>query len=399
MFLKKFKGATRTSLFIAALLASACSPVKFSVPQEDFSSQEPPSSSGTFRDVHLRSTLAPQDNKLDIILIVDDSNSMLPDNQKLAAHLAGFVTKLQSSNIDWQMCATVTRALPISATQSAWGASIYWQNSNIPSSDLGMVLKKGTANLSTIFAETINYINAGWLGSDDERAIKAAYQHAYNGDYRFQPNSGCYRPDSAIAYIIISDEDERSIGGDSTQQVYASELKALEEEDKPEVFVAFIRDTFGANRRFTVNSIIVKPEDSSCKESQDSGGVKSHYGFIYAELSKLTGGGIGSICATDYSTSLNLFLSRIQDSLRSVPLECQPYNGNINITVMPNMGPVKSRVEGLSLVFDTPIPAGHTIDVSYKCLDNGRSPASKGAPIAPSLSFWARLKAFFTNLF
>ncbi|MEK2644253.1 hypothetical protein [Bdellovibrio sp. BCCA] len=398
----------RASVLAMVLLLSACGPVKFSASSEEDVKVDPESTPTptptttpptSLRDVHYNNTVTATNNKLDIVLVVDDSNSMLPDNQKLAANLAGFVTKLQNSNIDWQMCATVTRELPITKDTTAWGASIYWQQSSTPSSSLGIVLKKGTANLSSIFTNTINYINAGWIGSDDERAIKAAYRHVYNGDLRYNPNSGCYRPDSAIAYIIISDEDERSIGGDASQQVYSGELKPLENEDKPDVFVNYVKDTFGATRRFTVNSIIVKPGDTSCKSAQDSGGYKSHYGFKYAELSNLTGGGVGSICDSDFSANMNLFFDRIQDSLSSVPLECAPYNGNLTVTITPTIGVVQSRIEGMNLVFDTPVPAGRTIDIQYQCADD-RAPSSvdKATPLKEE-GFFARIFAFFRNLF
>ncbi len=407
MILKTIKEIALISL-VPLLFLSACGPVKFSASSEgeveDLGTPTPtpspsPTATPSLRDVHYNKMVAPQSYKLDVILVVDDSNSMLPDNQKLAAKLAGFVSKLQSSNVDWQMCATVTRAIPVTSTQNAWGASIYWQtNAASPSTALGMVLKKGTANLSTIFAQTINYINAGWVGSDDERAIKAAYRHVYNGDLRYS-NNGCYRPDSAVAYIIISDEDERSIAGDASQQVYAGELKPLEEEDKGSVFVSFFRDTFGATRRFTVNSIIVKPGDSACKSSQDSGGAKSHYGFKYAELSNLTGGGIGSICDADFSTNMNLFFDRIQDSLSSVPLECAPYNGNITVAITPTAGAVQSRIEGMNLVFDTPIPSGRTIDLRYQCVDDGRSPSSVDGATPVEQGFFARIVSFIKGLF
>nr|WP_295905906.1 hypothetical protein [uncultured Bdellovibrio sp.] len=396
----------RASVLAMVLLLSACGPVKFSASSEEDVKVDPNSSPTptptttpptSLRDVHYNNTVTATNNKLDIVLVVDDSNSMLPDNQKLAANLAGFVTKLQNSNIDWQMCATVTRSLTMSDGSKAWGASIYWQSPS--NTSLGMVLKKGTANLSTIFTNTINYIGAGWAGSDDERAILAAYKHVWNGDPSYQPNNGCYRNDSAVAYIIISDEDERSIGGDASQQFYTGELKPLDNEDKPAVFVDFVKQILGATRRFTVNSIIVKPGDSSCKASQDSGGYQSHYGFKYAELSNLTGGGIGSICDSDYSSNMNLFFDRIQDSLSSVPLECAPYNGNLTVTITPTIGPVQSRIEGMNLVFDTPVPAGRTIDIQYQCADD-RSPSSveKATPLKEE-GFFARIFAFFRNLF
>lgn len=411
MCLKRYMGIGAVSFVLLSCL-SACGPVKFSASSEDVTQTGTPTPTPTItptpspsatpilRDVHYNKVVTPDSYKLDIVLIVDDSNSMLPDNRKLAANLSGFISKLDNSYLDWQMCATVTRAIPLADGREAWGASIYWQKSTSyqAPSEIGWILKKGTPNLSTVFSSTIEYIGAGWQNSDDERGIKAAWRHAYNGDLHYNPNSGCYRSDSAVAYIIISDEDERSIGGDASQQVYQGELKPLEDEDKPDVFVSAFKSTFGADRRFTVNSIIVKPGDSTCKASQDSGTAKSHYGFKYAELSNMTGGGVGSICENDFSQNLNLFFDRIQDSLSSIPLECAPYNGNITVTITPSIGTVQSRIVGQTLVFDTPVPAGKTIDLRYQCVDRGPSSLGQATP-ATELGFFARIVNFFKNLF
>jgi hypothetical protein len=302
------------------------------------------------------------------------------------------------------MCATVTRYIPITGNPQAWGASIYWQKGATapgaaPDTSLGMVLKKGTADVANVFSNTINYINAGWANSDDERGIKAAWRHVYNGDLRYNPNNGCYRADSAVAYIIISDEDERSIGGDASQQVYTGELKPLEDEDKPQVFVDAFKSTFGATRRFTVNSIIVKPGESNCKATQDAGSAKSHYGFKYAELSNLTGGGIGSICDTDYTANMDLFFGKIASSLSSVQLDCIPWNGVATVTVTPNdISGLTSSVSGASIVFNKPVTSGHTVDVRYQCMD--RAPSSEGAAtVMEQPGFFARVMNFFKNLF
>ncbi len=425
------KFAVQATAFLSLIVVTACMPVQFSAdkksevvtplsptdPSDPGDSRNPtnptpspsPSPSPTptvtptpsptpTRDVMKTTAVEAKSQKVDLILVVDDSNSMLADNQKLANKLASFVTTLQNSSIDWQMCATVTRALPITTTTSAWGASIYWQKNATASSSLGIVLKKDSGNLSDIFKYTINYINAGWVGSDDERGIKAAYHHAYNGDYHYSGSSGCYRRDAAIAYIIISDEDVRSIGGDASQQIYAGELKPLENEDQPQYFIDFIKSSFGANQRFTVNSIIVKPGDTACKASQDTGTAKSHYGFRYAELSTMTGGGIGSICDADFSANLNLFFQKITNSLSSIPLECVPI-GNVSVSVSPAVGAISTSISGMNLIFATPISEGHTVTVSYKCAGDSRSPSSVVNPSLDMPSFFLRIVSFIKGLF
>jgi hypothetical protein len=135
--------------------------------------------------------------------------------------------------------------------------------------------------------------------------------------------------------------------------------------------------------------------------AQDKGGSKSHYGVKYSELSNLTGGGIGSICDSDFSTSLNLFIDKIVDSLSSVALECAPV-GNIAVTINPAVSGLTTRVEGMSVIFNKAVPAGSKIDITYQCDEASRTPSSlKGAkPTAYNeLGFFAKIVHFFQNLF
>lgn len=391
--------STVAGMFCLSLLV-ACGPVKFSSDSASDNGGNIPTDVDPVaktRDVHYNSTVQDKSQKLDIILVVDDSNSMLSDNQKLASRLTPFVNRLKNS-VNWQMCVTTTRALSVNGNYT-WGASIFWQNYTAPAGTPGYILKPSTtSDLSTVFSSTINYIGAGWVNSDDERAIKSAYHHVYNGDYHYS-SSGCYRSDAAIAFIIISDEDERSIGGDASQKYYQSETLDLENEDKPQVFVDYVKQTFGNDKRFTVNSIIVKPGDNTCMATQDGEGSKSHFGARYAELSNLTGGGISSICEADFSTNLNMFYSQITNSLSSVPLECAPVDGNIAVVITPSAGSITSKVQGTSLVFSSPVPAGYTVDLKYKCLDS-RTPSSAGGPQAyENPGFFGRIAQFFKNLF
>lgn len=306
-------------------------------------------------------------NKLDILLVVDDSNSMLADNQRLASRLTGFVNDLSSSGFDWQMCVTLTRAQRISAADPNyyWGASYNWvgNTSNTPR----WILKSGTANINQIFMDTINQIGAGWQGTDDERAIKAAWWHLWNGEPGVSGTSGCYRADAGLAVLVLSDEDERSIGGDQTQAFYNDEKnKPLETDDLPQTYVNYVKQVFGANKRFSVNSIIVQPGDATCLASQDQEGSKAHYGTKYAELSNLTNGGLTSICAADYSTNLVYFKDAIVNTQASVPLQCTNPVGTVNYSVQPP-GTYTTNVDTGRLIFNPRVPAGSTIQLQYTC--------------------------------
>lgn len=108
------------------------------------------------------------------------------------------------------MCANITRAQDAYNNGVLyWGASQNWINYV---GTYKWVLNQGAADPYSIFTSTVNSIGAGWENTDDERAIKALYWNAEYADYNH-----CYRDDAAIAAIIISDEDERSVGGDPNQ--------------------------------------------------------------------------------------------------------------------------------------------------------------------------------------
>lgn len=314
------------------------------------------------RRVNLSKLVQASDNKVDILMVFDDSNSMAPENTRLGARLQGFVNDLTSSGIDWQMCATVTRAQDVNNNGILyWGASRNWVNYV---GSPRWVLKAGAADPYSIFTNTVAAIGAGWANTDDERGIKAAWWHS-----EYRASNSCYRSDASIAVILISDEDERSVGGDPSKVFYAGELKTLEAEDQPQAYVNKMKQTFGLQKKFTFNSIIVKPGDAACMASQDGEGAKSHYGYKYAELSQLTGGAVGNICAADYSANLYYFKDRIVNTLASVALECAPV-GSVDVTITPSIGAVSVQVQNNNLVFSPAIPAGRTIQLGYDCPQN-----------------------------
>ncbi len=315
-----------------------------------------------YRSVVYEKMVNASNNKVDLLMVFDDSNSMAPDNAKLAQKMQSFVSDLTNSGIDWQMCATVTRAQDVNGNGTLyWGASRNWVGYV---GSPAWILKAGATDPYAIFTNTVSAIGAGWAGTDDERGIKAAWWSAEYAQY-----NSCYRNDASLSVIMISDEDERSVGGDANQVYYTGELKELETDDLPQSYVNKIKQKFGTDKKFTFNSIIVKPGDTACMATQDADGSKSHYGYKYAELSQLTNGGTASICATDFSQGLYYFKDRIVNSLASIPLECTPV-GDINVTITPALGSVTTQLQNNSLTFNPAVPVGRTIKLEYKCAAN-----------------------------
>lgn len=291
-------------------------------------------------DKTLTQTVPSSNNKVDILVVVDDSSSMGPDNLKLADRLNGFVQDLQNNNLDWQMCITTTDVGYYE------GRPIIWSGTST------RTINKTTANLSTVFKQTIYDIGSGF--SNDEQGIKASVMSLLNN-----PVYPCYREGAAYASIIISDEDERSVGGNSS--LSAEQYKPLGVQNYPATFINTANAVFGPGKRMAVNSIVVR--DNTCKQIQDPQGSPSYIGVKYMELSNLTEGSIGSICDTDYSANLKYFKDAILSSVTSVDLECIP-SGTPTVTIPTGYN---WSLSGKKVSFSPALPAGTNITINYKC--------------------------------
>ena len=330
----------------------------------------------------------PASNKVDFLLVIDNSTSMAADQVKLASQMKGFAEKLATLNIDWQMCLTTTTFATYPNGQF-WGHSISW-NGYTPSSGSKYVLRPAEAgsSLNSIFINTISAIGVNETAGD-ERGIKAAYNHLINGapGNNVANSGGCYRSGAAISIILLSDEDERSVGGDSNRVKIAKgesvgspnyTYRALEDQDLPSNLLSMSKGLFGQNLRLTFNSIIV--ESQSCETTQDntvwttnsgqSVTSASHMGTKYIEASNLTGGGISSICNANFQDNLNLFTQKITNSLKNITLECAPTPITSLLVKIGGNTAVRNTdysVSGAALSFTNAVVQGTRIEMSYMC--------------------------------
>lgn len=288
-------------------------------------------------------TVSPTMTQVDILLVVDDSSSMAQDNAKLAARMSTFVGELQAVNLNWQMCVTTTD------TNYYAGRPLVWSGAG------SHILTKNSGNVNAIFQQTIYDIGSGF--SNDEQGIKASTLSVLGNG-----STGCYRPQAALAVILISDEDERSVGG--VYNLSSAQYKALEAQNYPQNYVSTVASTFNSNgfvKKLAFNSIVVT--DAACEAAQDAQGTSSFIGKKYIEASNITAGGIGSICASDYYSSLNLFKIGIQNSVSSVNLDCVPLQ-----TPTTNLPAGYSfTLTGNKMVFNPALQEGLTVTITYRC--------------------------------
>jgi hypothetical protein len=280
--------------------------------------------------------------QVDILLVIDDSSSMAADNARLAARMAGFVNSLAGANLDWQMCVTTSDVAYYTGVPLVW-------------SGLGHhILKPTSGNLSSIIQQTIYDIGSGY--SNDEQPIKAInYNVMKNSNYN------CHRIGATLASIIISDEDERSVGGN--YNLSSAQYQALDTYNMPDSLIKAVKDNLGTTKKFRVNAIVVP--DKTCEAAQDAEGTPSFIGFLHMDLANKTGGSIGSICASDFTPNLNVFAGIIRNTVSSITLDCSPVQ-TPNYAGLP-AGTTASLQPGAVVSFSPPLPEGTSVNINYVC--------------------------------
>jgi hypothetical protein len=298
--------------------------------------------------------------QVDIILILDDSESENPDNQKLQAKFSTLLSSLQAANIDWQACWTTTDTADLQGDAGPWSESYDASTGTLGSDEY--VLNSASTDLQTRINNVFAYVGFE-AASSDERGIAALNMMIGNvGD----DNSACFRSGASLATIMVSDEDERSVGG--VQALDPAQYVPLQSIDEPSTAVSTVATAF-PGKQFVWNSIVVK--DATC-QAQESSTVNAYgvtspafIGTMYEALSNLTGGMIGSICDADYSADITLIKNRIIQTMPSVSLDCNPA-ANPTITYSPTFTTTTSIAANV-ISFNPPLPEGTTVTVNYTC--------------------------------
>lgn len=318
-------------------------------------------------------------NKVDLLMILDNSGSMAPEHKKLAQRLGNLIDVLNNNNVDWQICYTLTHVVDgTGAVKPDAGAIREWYNNEslLNFTPIGSkVLRKDNPNAKKYFADTLKTL-ALWdfgLGSGYEQPVHAGLLAIDRTD-----NAECFRSDAALAMVVLSDEDENSCAGrcQTTNDVgapypgrnlklYTDQFRALTPNNNPETLLARIQQKW-PQKPFTGHSIGILRDDRACYDAQD----KDHpafYGHVVQILSDITDAEKANICLGDYANQLTAIGQRTVKSLRSVSLRCAPESVEA-IIITPNSGSTPT-VSGNKVYFNPPLPEGTNVRVDYVCLE------------------------------
>lgn len=197
-------------------------------------------------------------------------------------------------------------------------------------------------------------------GSGQEQGVGASYRAIQRSQDALTvtasaPNREFFRSDAALAILVITDANESPSSGTTVRNT-------------PEGLINLVQATWNSQKAFVFNSIIVPEKDSVClsKDGNES------YGVTYATLSRLTGGIIGTVCATDYGSQLADMGKGVGKLVRSVTLDCLPTDstgdGKADITVDTADGSATPSytVDRMNVIFSQPLPTGTNV-VHYTC--------------------------------
>lgn len=319
--------------------------------------------------------------QVDILFVDDNSGSMYTEQTKMGDRFPNFLTSIAQLNYRIGIITTDVSASPNNTTpREANGFGAYQDGRLLLFPNGQKVMTNDTGDKVNQFRqtiqrpETLECDSSGYSDcpSGDERGIYALNLMFDNPDLDF------FRPEAHLAVVILSDENERSNGG------YISGYE-LEDYDLPETLVSRLGTSLGISKMMSVHSVIIKSNDTTCYNTQNSqgNGVKGHFGFLYEELSNpssslkalgnIVDGETGSICASDYGAQLGDIGSKITNNVNLIPLVCDPaiINGQTSLEVTLTPVPPYQVFFDVNaqnqLVLDPPPPPQTEVSYTYKC--------------------------------
>lgn len=282
-------------------------------------------------------------NKVDILLVDDNSASMEYEQESMAKRMSTFMSVL--AGLDWRIAITTT-----DPTHNVWG-------------DGRLLDMKGLGKQNYISSETDpkkaqkaleDTIQRSEIGNSSEQGIFATYRAVERSLNSTDPNAQFFRNDANFATVVISDEDES-----------AKQMRNI-----PENLLSFVQKTWPA-KNFAFHSIINRSGDTQCKNTYGN-----TYGATYEKMSRLTGAGmvggaiIGSVCESDYGSQLKGIGDSVQAMQKIIDLQCTPIGDvNSSVVVLLNGSNYTSpyTVNGTRLVFQTNLPVGKYV-LQYSCV-------------------------------
>ncbi len=283
------------------------------------------------------------DRQLDILFVVDNSQSMRDEQKSMATKIASFIDRVKG--FDWQIAVTTT-----DPDHHTYGDG---RLQKFPDGSFILNSKLDTALARQYFAETVQRSETGSSSEQGIRGTARAIQRSL-GSSAQPAHQQFFRDQSALSAVVLTDENESG-----AQPI-----------NKGSELVKLVSETWGDDKIFQFHSIIVRPGDTDCKAAATTG--EHYYGTAYAAATKLTNGVLGSICEADYGNQLSLIGQTVANAKTTYDLECVPKDidgdGNPDVKVSATTGIMVPNfsIKNSQLIFSSPPQEGQ-YNIDYFC--------------------------------
>ncbi|WP_426750853.1 choice-of-anchor D domain-containing protein [Myxococcus sp. Y35] len=292
--------------------------------------------------------------KVDVLFVVDNSGSMMEEQQSLGQNFAAFLSAAELASVDYRIGVTTTGLDP---SPGGWsecpGGAQGGENGRLFPVDGSRprIITPRTPDAASVFANNTRVGVCHW----NEQGLEAAYRaladpllYSEDDSRTEQPNDGnggFLREDARLAIIFVSDEEDFSAQPVSFYETY---LLALKGNDRS---------------KLSVNAIVGPAELSTCPTSSSTGSR-------YIQLAQTTGGVVESICTPNWASSLENLSESTFGANRKFPLSETPMDP-ASIVVQVDGVPVTSGwqydARDNAILFDRSAAptAGSLVEVTY----------------------------------
>lgn len=252
--------------------------------------------------------------KVDILLVVDNSASMQPYQDALGENFAGFIRYFTEADVAYHIAVTSTTLAP-GLPVGSFGCTTEDVLDLVEDGEIAgpLILAPGTPNAEEKFADLVD---VGTCGSGAEMGLHASYV-ALTDRILDGTNAGFLREDAALSVIYVSDEEDAS---PEPVWVYVNELRALKAM---------------TGRDAVTLSALVALTPSQCPDDL----APAVPGTRYVAAAEETGGIVADMCTEDFGNiveELSLNASRLEDTFW---LSSWPEAESIEVTIDEELVP------------------------------------------------------------
>ncbi len=313
----------------------------------------------TYQRRQLQVQIESQDNRADILFVVDNSRSMYEEQMGIARRITSLFSKI--SGLDWRLGIITTDPYEFDPVTRAYNPLADGALLRFPNGSYQLDVSQDIVTAHDLFSRTIYRPE---IGNGHERGIHNTYRAV---ERAINPINAVnrrlhdfFRSEASLSVILISDENETLV--DKVGKPLPGQMKS-----RGDNLVNLVRSQW-PEKVFQFNSVIVKPDDI-----HNCGDTDTKVGHAYMELSQLTDGVVEDICANDYGGALDKIGAGVVNLEKSYLLDCVPMDingdGQVDLNVVGyTTGESLSgyQLNGRVIRFDQILKTGD-YEISYFC--------------------------------